>query len=167
MEHDFTINLQNELKDFQTTLMLSAENMITKKMKALTIAMQQSFQDRVAQAMEQALQKNNVMKLMPIIQPYYTSQTSNTTNDHAQVYNINGTNNTTIISPNNLKRKNSNGIRTTLQIILISMSQCLNKKNTNSNLKYSLRLSPQTACHRLRLFRATANHEAGQGTQTT
>ena len=57
MESDFISDLQNELKDFQTTIMLSAENMITKKMKALTIAMQQSFQDRVAQAMEQALQK--------------------------------------------------------------------------------------------------------------
>ena len=109
MESDFISDLQNELKDFQTTIMLSAENMITKKMKALTIAMQQSFQDRVAQAMEQALQNNNVMKLMPIIQPDYTSQTSNTTNDHAQVYNTHGTNNTTIISSNNLKRKNSNG----------------------------------------------------------
>ena len=39
MENDFQGDLQNKLKDFQTTLMLSAENMITKTMNALTIAM--------------------------------------------------------------------------------------------------------------------------------
>ena len=108
MEHDFTINLQNELKDFQTTLMSSVEKMITKKMKALTIEIQQSFQATVVQAIAQSLQNNNAIELMPITQLDYTSQTSNTTNDHSQVYNTNGTNNTTIISPSNLKRKNSN-----------------------------------------------------------
>ena len=125
--------------------------------------------------MEQALQNNNIMKVMPIIQPYYTSQISNTTNDHAQVYNINGTNNTTIISPNNLKRKNSNEKTNNItKNINLNVSTKKTKQNTNSNLtnaqnnwKYSLRLSPQTACHRLILFRATANHEAGQGTHTT
>ena len=44
MEYDFTSDLQNELKDFQTALMSSVENMTSK-----TIAMQQSFQDTVAQ----------------------------------------------------------------------------------------------------------------------
>ena len=73
--------------------------------------------------MTQSLQKNNAMELMSITQPDYTSQTSNTTNDHAQVYNINGTKKTTIISPNNLKRRTRMEKRTTLQLILISMSQ--------------------------------------------
>ena len=107
MEQDFTNNLQNELKDFQTTLMSSVENMITKKMEALNIAMQQSLQATVAQAIAQSLQNNNTMEIMPITQPDYNSQTSNTTNNQAQEYNTNKTNNTSIISPNNLKRKNS------------------------------------------------------------
>ena len=74
-------------------------------MEALTIAMQQTFQTTVAQAIAQSLQNNNTMDLMPIIQPDYNSQTSNTTNSQAQEYNTNKTNNTSIISPNNLKRK--------------------------------------------------------------
>ena len=95
MEHDFTSNLQNELKDFQTTLMSSSvENMITKKMEALTIAMQQSFQATVAQAIAQSLQNNNTMELMPITQQDYNYQTSNTTNNQTQEYNTNKTNNT-------------------------------------------------------------------------
>ena len=49
MEYNFTSDLQNELKDFQTALMSSVENMTSKKMEALTIAIQQSFQDTVAQ----------------------------------------------------------------------------------------------------------------------
>ena len=49
MEYDFISDLQNELKDFQTALMSLVENMTSKKMEALTIAMQQSFQDTVAQ----------------------------------------------------------------------------------------------------------------------
>jgi len=76
-------------------------------MEALTIAMQQSFQATVAQAIAQSLQNNNTMEIMPITQPDYNSQTSNTTNNQAQEYNTNKTNNTSIISPNNLKRKNS------------------------------------------------------------
>ena len=108
MEHDFTRNLQNELKDFQTTLMSSVENMITKKNGGADHSNTTIFQVTVAQAIAQPLQNNNVMELMPIIQPDYTSHTSNTTHDHAQAYNTNGTNNTTIISPSNLKRKNSN-----------------------------------------------------------
>ena len=73
MEHDFTSNIQNELKDFQTTLMSLTENMITKKVEALTIAMQQSFQATVAQAIAQSLQHNNTMELTPINQPDYIS----------------------------------------------------------------------------------------------
>ena len=88
--------------------MSSVENTITKKMEALTIAMQQSFQATVAQAIAQSLQNNNTIESMPITQPDYNSQTLNTTNNHAQVHNTNGTNNTSIISPNNLKRKDLN-----------------------------------------------------------
>ena len=65
--------------------MSSVENTITKKMETLTIAMQQSFQATVAQAIAQSLQNNNTMELIPMTQPDYNSQTSNTTNDHAQV----------------------------------------------------------------------------------
>ena len=65
------------------------------------------------------------MELMPIIQPDYTSQTSNTTHDHAQAYNTNGTNNTTIISPNKLKRNNSNG----------KMNNITNNINLNGSTK--------------------------------
>ena len=126
--------------------------------------------------MAQALQNNNVKKLMPIVQPDYTSKTSNTTNDHAQVYNINGTNNTHHDHLSQQpKKKNSNGKTNNItNNINLNVSTTKTTKNTNSNLtnaqnnwKYSLRLSPQTAYHRLRLFRATANHEVGQGTHTT
>ena len=134
MEQDFTSNLQNELKDFQTTLMSSVENMITKKMEALTIAMQQSFQATVAQAIAQSLQNNNTMEIMPITQPDYNSQTSNTTNNQAQEYNTNKTNNTSIISPNNLKRKNSNGKTNNSTNNINLNGSTTTTKNTNSKL---------------------------------
>ena len=127
MEQDFTSNLYNELKHFQTILMSSVENMIIKKIEALTIAMQQSFQATVAQAIIQSLQNNNTMEL--ILQPDYNSQTLNTTNNQAQVHNTNETNNTCIISANNLKIKRSNGKRITVQIISISMVQSQQQKS--------------------------------------
>ena len=77
MKHDFTSNLQNEIKDFQTTLMSSVEKMITKKMEVLIIAMQQSFQATVAQAIAQSLQNNHTMESMHITQLAYNSHTSN------------------------------------------------------------------------------------------
>ena len=73
-------------------------------MKALTIEMQHSFQETVAQAMAQSFQNNNAMELMPITQPDYESKKLNTINDHVQFFNTNGTTNNTIISPTNLKR---------------------------------------------------------------
>ena len=85
--------------------------------------MQQTFQTTVAQAIAQSLQNNNTIESMPITQPDYNSQALNTTNNHAQVHNTNGTNNTSIISPNNLKKEELEWKRTTLQMILISMVQ--------------------------------------------
>ena len=134
MEQDFTNNLQNELKDFQTTLMSSVENMITKKLEALNLSMQQTLQATVAQAIAQSLQNNNTMEIMPITQPDYNSQTSNTTNNQAQEYNTNKTNNTSIISPNNLKRKNSDGKTNNSTININLNGPTTTSKNTNSKL---------------------------------
>ena len=103
MENNFKSNLQHELKDFQSTLMLAVEKMITTKMKAPTIAMKQSFQAIVAQVMTQFFQNNNAIELIPITQPEYNSQTSNATDNHAQLYNTNRTNKASLISPTNVK----------------------------------------------------------------
>ena len=63
--------------------------------------------------------------------------------------------------------------RTTLQIILISMVQPQQQQKQIviwlilkkiENIHTTL---VQTACHRLRLARASANHEVSHGTQTT
>ena len=174
MEHDFAINLQNKLKDFQPTLISSVGNMIIKKIESLTITMQQSFQATVAQVITQSLQNNNTIKLIPITQLDYNSQTSNITNDHAQVYNTNVTNITSIISSKNLKRKNSNGKTNNITNNSNLNGSTKTTKNTNSNLTYDqnklesfTKTLAQTACHRLRLVKATANHKASQGTQTT
>ena len=51
MEHDFKSDLQNELKDFQTTPMSSVGNMITKQMETLTIRMKQHVQATIAQVL--------------------------------------------------------------------------------------------------------------------
>ena len=55
MEQDFKNNLQHEHKNFQTTLMLAVDVMITNKMNTLTIAMQQFFQTTIA----------NTIKILP------------------------------------------------------------------------------------------------------
>ena len=54
--------------------------------------------------MAQSFQNDNAMELMPIIQLEYNTQTSNTANNIALLYNVSVTNNAQTISPNNLKR---------------------------------------------------------------
>ena len=103
-------------------------------MEALTIAMQQSFQTTVAQSIAKSLQNNNTIELMSIIQPDYNSQTSNTTNNQAQVHNTNETNNTSIISPNNLKRKSSNGKTNNSTNNINLNGSTTTTTNTNSDL---------------------------------
>ena len=103
-------------------------------MEGLTIAMQQSFQETVAQEIAQSFQNNNAMELMPITQPDYNSSTLNTINDHTQVFIINGTNNTTIISPNNLKRKNLNGKTSSITNNINLNGSTKTTKNTSSKL---------------------------------
>ena len=103
-------------------------------MEALTIAMQQSFQKTVAQAMAQSFQKNNAMNLMPITQPDYNSPTQNTTQDNAQVSNTNGTNNITIVSPNNFKRKSFNGKLNNSTSNTTLNGSIKSTKNTNNKL---------------------------------
>ena len=54
--------------------------------------------------MAQSFQNDNAMELMPIIQLEYNTQTLNTANNIALLYNVSVTNNAQTISPNNLKR---------------------------------------------------------------
>ena len=95
--------------------------------------MQQSFQATVAQAIVQSLQNNNTMESIPINQPYYNSQTSNTTNNQSLEHNTNETNNTSIISPNDRKKKSSNGKTNNSTNNINFNCSTTTTKNTNSN----------------------------------